>query len=167
MADSSKLPRVQTALTAFMGNIKGKNDRLGLIDFSDRIKYNSGVQSFDASFKNTLDARVKSLRAEGNTAVIDSVLEAYNTLQELNDPLAINAIVVMTDGKENASRTNITNLERVLTQGKVPVVVFSIAFGKDADTGIMKRLAEVTNGQFRQAETFNIEELYKLISTYF
>ena len=167
MADSSKLPRVQTALTAFMANIKGKNDRLGLIDFSDRIKYNSGVQSFDASFKNTLDARVKSLRAEGNTAVIDSVLEAYNTLQELNDPLAINAIVVMTDGKENASRTNITNLERVLTQGKVPVVVFSIAFGKDADTGIMKRLAEVTNGQFRQAETFNIEELYKLISTYF
>ncbi len=167
MADSSKLPRVKTALTAFMANIKGKTDRLGLIDFSDRIKYNSGVQSFDASFKNTLDARVKSLRAEGNTAVIDSVLEAYNNLQELNDPQAINAIVVMTDGKENASRTSIASLEKSLTQGKVPVVVFSIAFGKDADTGIMKRLAEVTNGQFRQAETFNIEELYKLISTYF
>jgi len=47
------------------------------------------------------------------------------------------------------------------------VVIFSIAFGKDADTSIMKRLADVTNGQFRQAETFNIEELYKLISTYF
>ena len=167
MSDSSKLPRMQTALTAFMDNIKGKNDRLGLIDFSDRIKYNSGVQSFDAAFKNTLAARVKSMRAEGNTAVIDSVLEAYNALQGLNDPLAINAIVVMTDGKENASRTKLSSLERTITQGNVPVVVFSIAFGKDADTSIMKRLAEVTNGQFRQAETFNIEELYKLISTYF
>ena len=167
MADSSKLPRVQTALTAFMANIKGKNDRLGLIDFSDRIKFNSGVKAFDTDFKNTLEARVKSLRAEGNTAVIDSVLEAYNALQQLNDPQAINAIVVMTDGKENASRTKMTTLESTITQGKVPVVVFSIAFGKDADTSIMKRLAEVTKGQFRQAETFNIEELYKLISTYF
>ena len=167
MADSSKLPRVKTALTAFMGNINGKTDRLGLIDFSDRIKYNSGVQSFDAAFKNILVTRVNSLRPEGNTAVVDSVLEAYNNLQELNDLQAINAIVVMTDGKENASRTSMASLEKTLTQGKVPVVVFSIAFGKDADTGIMKRLAEVTNGQFRQAETFNIEELYKLISTYF
>ncbi len=167
MADASKLPRVKTALTAFMGNINGKTDRLGLIDFSDHIKYNSGVHSFDAAFKSTLVTRVNSLRAEGNTAVVDSVLEAYNTLQQLNDPQAINAIVVMTDGKENASRTNMATLEKTISQGKVPVVIFSIAFGKDADTSIMKRLADVTNGQFRQAETFNIEELYKLISTYF
>ena len=167
MADASKLPRVKTALTAFMGNINGKTDRLGLIDFSDHIKYNSGVQSFDAAFKSTLVTRVNGLRAEGNTAVVDSVLEAYNTLQQLNDPQAINAIVVMTDGKENASRTNMAALEKSISQGKVPVVIFSIAFGKDADTSIMKRLADVTNGQFRQAETFNIEELYKLISTYF
>ena len=167
MADASKLPRVKTALTAFMDNIKGKTDRLGLIDFSDHIKYNSGVQSFDAAFKSTLVTRVNSLRAEGNTAVVDSVLEAYNALQQLDDPQAINAIVVMTDGKENASRTKIASLEKTITQGKVPVVIFSIAFGQDADTTIMKRLADVTNGQFRQAETFNIEELYKLISTYF
>jgi len=73
----------------------------------------------------------------------------------------------MTDGRENASRTNLSSLERTISQGKVPVVIFSIAFGRDADTSIMKRLAEVTNGQFRQAETFDIEELYKLISTYF
>jgi Ca-activated chloride channel family protein len=167
MNDASKLPRVKTALTAFMDNIKGKTDRLGLIDFSDHIKYNSGVKSFDATFKNTLVTRVNSMRAEGNTAVIDSVQEAYTALQQLNDPLAINAIVVMTDGKENSSHTSLNSLEKTITQGKVPVVVFSIAFGKDADTTIMKRLAEVTNGQFRQAETFNIEELYKLISTYF
>ena len=167
MADASKLPRVKTALTAFMGNINGKTDRLGLIDFSDHIKYNSGVQSFDAAFKSTLVTQVNSLRPEGNTAVVDSVLEAYNNLQDLNDPLAINAIVVMTDGKENASRTKMATLEKSISQGKVPVVIFSIAFGKDADTSIMKRLAEVTNGQFRQAETINIEELYKLISTYF
>ena len=88
-------------------------------------------------------------------------------MQAQGDPTAINAIVVMTDGIENSSHTPDTTLENDLTHAKVPVVVFSIAFGSDADTSVMKRLASLTNGQFRQAETFNIEELYKILSTYF
>jgi Ca-activated chloride channel family protein len=100
--------------------------------------------------------------------VYDSVLAAFQILQAQGNANSINAIVVMTDGKENASKqTNLNNLKAALTQAKVPVVVFSIAFGKDADTTDMKALAEATKGQFRQAESFNIEELYKIISTYF
>jgi len=49
----------------------------------------------------------------------------------------------------------------------VPVVVFSIAFGNDADPSIMKSLADATKGQFREANSFNILDLYKIISTYF
>ena len=88
-------------------------------------------------------------------------------MQAQGDSQAINAIVVMTDGIENSSRISDSTLEHNLTGAKVPVVVFSIAFGSDADTSVMKRLASLTNGQFRQAETFNIEELYKILSTYF
>ena len=47
------------------------------------------------------------------------------------------------------------------------MVIFSIAFGSDADPAIMKKLADATKGQFRKADSFNIEDLYKLISTYF
>lgn len=168
MADASKLARAQTAVKSFISNIKGKNDKLGLIDFSDRVKYNSGMKTVSDEYKTSLTNYVSRMSATGNTAVYDSVLDAYNELQKLNDTQAINAIVVMTDGKENSStRTNLKKLETTLTGGKVPVVVFSIAFGKDADINDMKRLAEVTKGQFRQAETINIEELYKIISTYF
>jgi Ca-activated chloride channel family protein len=168
MSSSSKLPKVKTALNAFVAIINGKNDRLALIDFADTIKYNSGLQAVNDAYKTQLTRYVTDMSATGNTAVLDSVLEAYNLLQKQGDPQAINAIVVMTDGKENASRaTNTANLERTLTGARVPVVVFSIAFGEDADTAIMQRLATATKGQFRQANTFNIEELYKIISTYF
>ena len=168
MADASKLPKVQTALLSFIGNIKGQKDRLGLIDFSDHIKYNSSLLPVNPANKDTLTHWVSQMSADGNTAVLDSVLDAYNELQKLGDSQAINAIVVMTDGRENSStRTNLSKLQNTLTNAKVPVVVFSIAFGKDADVTIMKGLAQVTKGQFRQAESLNIEELYQLISTYF
>jgi Ca-activated chloride channel homolog len=166
MAESSKLPRVQGALTSFIASIVGKNDKLGLIDFSDHIKYNSGLKQVTDAYKSTLTARVKGMKADGNTAILDSVNEAYNQLQQLKDTQAINAIVVMTDGKENSSKISVSTLQNTITKGQVPVVVFSIAFGSDADTSIMKLLAQITNGQFRQAETFNIEDLYKLIATY-
>ena len=147
MADASKLPRAQTALVSFISNIKGKNDRLGLIEFSDRIKYNSGLKPVTTEYKDGLSTYVMRMTASGNTAVYDGVLAAYEQLQSQGDPTAINAIVVMTDGKENASkRTNLGKLQKTLTGGKVPVVVFSIAFGKDADTNDMKGLAEIDQG---------------------
>lgn len=168
MSTSDKLPKVKTALVSFIGNISGKKDRLGLIEFGDSVKYSSGLGLVTQTYKNQIISRVNSMGAGGNTAVLDSVLEAYNQLQKLGDSEAINAIVVMTDGKENASRQiKLDALAQTITRGKVPVVVFSIAFGSDADTTIMKRLAEATNGQYRPANSFNIEELYKIISTYF
>lgn len=168
MADASKLPRVQTALLSFIGNIKGQKDRLELIDFSDHIKYNSGLLQVNPTHKDEITRWVSQMNADGNTAVLDSVLSAFDDLQKLGDTQAINAIVVMTDGRENSStRTSLSQLQKTLANAKVPVVVFSIAFGKDADVTIMKSVAQVTKGQFRQAETINIEELYQLISTYF
>ncbi len=168
MDDASKLPKVKNALVSFIGQISGKKDRVGLISFSSSINYSSGIQTLTADYRNSLTAEVQGLDAGGNTAILDAVLEAYNQIQALGDSQAINAIVVMTDGIENAStHTNLSGLANTLSRGKVPVVVFSIAFGSDADTSIMKRLADATKGQFRQADSFNIEDLYKIISTYF
>ena len=167
MASSNKLPKAKSALVSFIGQISGKKDRVGLISFSSGINLNIGLQTLTDDYKTSLTDQVNSLDAGGNTAILDAVLEAYNQIQAQGDSQAINAIVVMTDGIENAStHTNLNGLANTLAQGKVPVVVFSIAFGSDADSTIMKRLADATKGQFRQADSFNIEDLYKIISTY-
>lgn len=168
MGDSSKLPKAQTALTSFINNIRGKNDKLGVVEFSHIIKSNSDLKPVTQEYKDSLNATVRKMTASGNTAIYDGVLAAFDLLQAKGSTEAINAIVVMTDGKENSStRTNLAKLKAALAGAKIPVVIFSISFGKDADTTDMKALAEATKGQFRQAETINIEELYKIISTYF
>ncbi len=168
MDDPNKLPKVKEALNAFIDNIKGSRDRVALIDFSDHIKYSSALDTATASYKESLKQAVGNMSASGNTAILDAVLEAFTQLETQNDSQAINAIVVMTDGKENSSaRISEPNLVNMLSTAKVPVVVFSIAFGSDADPSIMKSLADATHGQFREANSFNILDLYKIISTYF
>jgi Ca-activated chloride channel homolog len=168
MGDSSKLPNAKTALVSFVNQINGKNDRLGLISFSTSVTLQQPIQAISADYKSTLIETINSLKAGGNTAIMDAVLKAYTELQNRGDPQAINAIVVMTDGLENSSRnTTDSGLVKTISTGKVPVVIFSIAFGADADTTIMKKLADATKGQFRKADTIDIEDLYKLISTYF
>jgi Ca-activated chloride channel homolog len=100
--------------------------------------------------------------------LIDAVWEAYDNLQRSGGTEAINAVVVMTDGLENASVYGASDLQRRFEQEQaVDVVVFTIAFGGDADADLLQQVARMGNGQFRRADETDIEELYRIISTYF
>jgi hypothetical protein len=76
----------------------------------------------------------------------------------------------MTDGKENASAITLKRLITKLQQGNergVPVVVFGIAYGEDADTEALDAIAEATGGQTYVGTIETIRNLYKILSTYF
>jgi hypothetical protein len=49
----------------------------------------------------------------------------------------------------------------------VPVAVFAIAYGKDADYKTLQSLADSTGGQVREGNLDTIRQLYKILSTYF
>jgi Ca-activated chloride channel family protein len=104
----------------------------------------------------------------GDTALLDAVDLAYGSLQRRADTERINAIVVMTDGLENHSSISLKKLlSKLESQEDVPVVVFCIAYGKDADRATLQRIAEATGGQLREGDLETIRELYKILSTYF
>ncbi|HEX9077692.1 MAG TPA: VWA domain-containing protein, partial [Anaerolineae bacterium] len=82
----------------------------------------------------------------------------------------INAIVVMTDGIENASNLNLSGLSNKVKRGNqtgVPVVIFCIAYGSDADLNVLGNIADPTGGFARRADPDTIRRLYKILSTYF
>ncbi|MCB0133148.1 MAG: VWA domain-containing protein, partial [Caldilineaceae bacterium] len=84
------------------------------------------------------------------------------------DDQAINALVVMTDGNENESDRTLRDLQRLVDGTDGPgLVIFTIAFGRDADEAMLNNIATIGNGQFRRADETDIEELYRIISTYF
>ena len=117
--------------------------------------------------RSNLISAVDQLQAGGNTALLDAISVAYDRLQQLNDPSRINAIVVMTDGMENASNISLSRLTGKLKGGSVPVVVFAIAYGSDADLSYLQQIAAATNGQTYQGTVETIRQLYKILSTYF
>ncbi|MCB0052956.1 MAG: VWA domain-containing protein, partial [Caldilinea sp.] len=93
---------------------------------------------------------------------------AVATLQREDQPDAINAVVVMTDGLENESGYNLYDLQSLVRQSpSLPIVIFTIGFGNDADEETLSEMARIGGGQFRRAGEADIEELYRIISTYF
>ena len=47
------------------------------------------------------------------------------------------------------------------------MIIFSIAYGGDADYAMLQTLADASGGQVKQGTTETIRELYKILSTYF
>jgi len=164
----AKLALTQEALKSFVSQIRGDQDQVGLIEFGTGIKSVERLRPLDDAQRQVLMARIDWMEADGDTALLDAVWQAYDRLQETADSQAINALVVMTDGRENASSRGLADLTwRLEKPGAVDVVTFTIAFGGDADEALLRRIAEAGDGQFRRADETDIEELYRIISTYF
>jgi Ca-activated chloride channel family protein len=164
----TKLTRTKEALQAFVDQIKGDRDEVGLIEFGSDIKLFEPLRPLDDNNRQELIQQIGNMESKGETAMIDAIWEAYGDLQETEDTEAINAIVVMTDGRENNSFYTESDLRRRFEgEQTVPVVVFTIAFGSDADDALLQEIADIGNGQFRRAGETDIKELYKIISTYF
>jgi Ca-activated chloride channel family protein len=123
-----------------------------------------------ATNRETLRSTISGLQSGGDTALLDAISLAYDRLQQRQDKERINAIVVMTDGKENNSQIRLRDLTAKLQRGNqsgVPVVVFCVAYGDDADLNTLQQISDATGGQTRRGSTETIRELYKLLSTYF
>jgi len=163
-----KLARTQEALKAFVTQIRGDRDQVGLIEFGTDIKSIEELQPLDDVRRQGIIERIDRMEADGETALLDAVWHGYDSLQHAADDEAINALVVMTDGRENASTRGLVDLTWRFDQGgAVDVVVFTIAFGRGADEALLESIADAGNGQFRRADETDIEELYRIISTYF
>ncbi len=162
-----KLSQAQEALHAFLDQIRGDVERVGMIEFATWPS--TVVQLGDLGANRALlERQVDELVASGDTALLDAVYEAYLQLQNLGDTERINAIVAMTDGRENASDLSLRQLVRELErESRVPIVIFCIAYGRDADIRTLQEIAEPTGGQVREGDLETIQDLYKILSTYF
>lgn len=163
----AKLDAAKQALRTFLDQIQGDQERVGLIQFSSYVDTLVPLGELGSN-RATLETAIDGLESSENTALIDAVTEAYQQLEGLGDSERINAIVVMTDGKENASYTSLSALVAQLRQTTpIQVVVFCVAYGDDADMGTLQSIAEPSGGQVLKGDPDTIRNLYKILSTYF
>jgi Ca-activated chloride channel family protein len=140
------------------------DDQVGLRIFSTGLGAGQSADSLDVvaigargDNREELVRRVNDLVPTNGTPLYTATDDAYNDMLAGFDEDRINAIVLLTDGR-NEDRNN-NDLEGLLRQLREqaesesarPVRVFAIAYGKDADLETLRRIAEATNASVYDA----------------
>ena len=156
-----KLYGAKDALLSFIDQIEGDRDRVALVSFESDVRE---IQRLGQLDRERLGASIRGLRAGGGTMLYDAVAHAFGKLEQQHDPQRINVIVAMTDGQ---SEGDIEVLESRVRQADFPVLIFTVAYGEDADLDVLKRIARMGDGQAYPSDPETIEKLYQLLSAFF
>ena len=159
--EGEKIRGAKGALLSFMEQIEGDRDRVALVPFSSEVK---AVEPLGPADRPSLEARILGLKAGGGTALYDAVAFAYEDLQAKGDSDHINVIVAMTDGQSSG---NISVIESKVGGERLPVVIFTVGYGSDADFDVLQRIARLGEGQAYPSDEETIEQLYELLSAFF
>jgi Ca-activated chloride channel family protein len=96
-----------------------------------------------------LRKKIGSLTPNGGTALYATARASVKFVRESFDPQRINAVVLLTDGKnEYPGDTDLAGLVRSLTaeDESVAVRVFTIGYGDDADLPTLREIAQASRG---------------------
>src|ERR1700674_362442 len=142
---TTKLGLVKAALLAALDQI-GDADQVGLWSFSDQYQEVVPVGTV-ATQRARLKGAVTSLAPGGGTLLSSTIGAGLDQMKKLVNPNYITAMVVLTDGADNASGTSaLGNLTK--TESSQPaessVRVFTIAYGVDANRDVLRQIAEAS-----------------------
>ncbi len=110
-----------------------------------------------AGQRETIARSVTDLTPLNGTPLYTATQDAYDDMLAGFDPTRINAIVLLSDGRNEDDRNDdlealIENLrEQAEGENADPVRIFAIAYGGDADLETLRRIAEATNAQVYDA----------------
>lgn len=136
-----KLAEVVTAARTFALSSSAE-DQMFAVNFNERVS--AGL------FTNLPDDLVRAIygtRAEGRTALYDATVQALDRLQAGRPEKK--ALIVISDGGDNASRHSLAELLKTAEQSSALVYTVGIFDDDDPDRnpGVLKRLAQVTGGE--------------------
>jgi Flp pilus assembly protein TadG len=101
-----------SAAKTFTGQFSAGRDKIGAVSFADNVylhsKPTSNFQStlgYTNSY-GTVNGELDTIACAGGTATPQAIMVAYNELYKLNQPGALNVIVVETDGRPNTITVN-------------------------------------------------------------
>ncbi len=176
----SKLELAKQAAVNSLAQFDG-NDRVGLWMFSTKLvgdrDYRELVpigpmsQQIDGGQRRAvLRERIEGLPPQGGTGLYDTSLASYQFVRAHQNPESINAVVLLTDGKnEDEGITLQALLDQLRTeQGDQSVRLFTIAYGDDADQGTLKRIAETTSGAaYNSSNPTSINQVFTAVISNF
>jgi Ca-activated chloride channel family protein len=171
MEENGKLDQAKAGLGAFLQRILPE-DRVGLVTFS------SGAQVVVepaplGQDRVALDDAIQAMRPTGKTAIYDGLLTGKQALDALpapeNGEERIKAIVLLTDGEENASKATFDQLKQEFDESGVSI--FPVAYGstsdQDAATKTLQSIVDFSKTILVKGDTGEIGTIFDNLSRYF
>ncbi len=136
------------------------DDRVGLAAFSTApdgtltpgaVAPVTEIRDGKEQFVSTLS----TLGGVADTPLYAAVAQFSATQSASWDPERINAIVLLSDGRDDTAVATVSKegmlAQLAATQDAAPVNVFTLAYGGDADVATLREISAVTGGQFYEA----------------
>ncbi len=157
-------------------------DRVGLWIFSTELAGNKEYQELvplgpvgerlgGRPRRAELLERIRGLVPVAGTPLYDTASAGFDFIRRHGAPGTINAVVLLTDGKnENPAGIELgTLLGRLRTeQGDESVRMFTIAYGADADLGVLRQIAQTTNGAaYDSSDPTSIDRVFTAVVSNF
>ncbi|WP_161569263.1 VWA domain-containing protein [Candidatus Oscillochloris fontis] len=172
MDEGQKMVGARQAAQAFVGMLRS-DDQVALIGFNDQVAV---LEPFTAD-QIVLDAAIRRLRAEGGTALYDSIVAGVDLLR---DQPGRRALVVLTDGQDCRDLASCPNdvgssisLNAAIAYANAanqPVTVIGLGErGSPGDDGIdeavLERIAAETRGSYAYSpDAVALADLYRQIA---
>ena len=147
-AGTTRLQLAQAAAVHGLAQLSD-TDEVGLWAFPDQGQVYWQYLAIDplGPRRNEMTTRIQQLIPAGGTPLYAVTRKAAEEIRKTARADTINAIVVMTDGKnENPDDTDLDGLIRQLSNQAFEggIRVFTIAYGQDADVDTLKRISEAS-----------------------
>jgi len=143
---TNKRKDVMSAAQAFL-NASHPKDEMFIVNFNRRPWLALSSSHAFTNDRSELKATLAETRAEGTTALYDALKLALDHLNESSRQRK--ALVVLSDGGDNASTVNLDDVLRTAQQSSATIYCIGIydPFQKDRNPAALKRIAKVTGGE--------------------
>lgn len=170
------LDEAQAGAKAFVGSL-GERDQVTFAPFDHAVHPERGpVRLGDTGARTRIATEIDMTAADGGTALYDAIALAHERalVRAAKAPGSIHAVVVMTDGRDEGSRTTLPALRERLRRaassdasGEAPVKLFTIAYGSGAETKVLDEIAEAAGGWSGRGSVETIREVYVEVASFF
>jgi Ca-activated chloride channel homolog len=171
MQEKGKIAAAKKGAANFIRAME-KEDQIAVITFGSNVALLKPVAPV-REVGEGLATQVEGLFAEGQTAMYDAAIQAFNEIEKARKtPQGANrlyGIVLLSDGKDTSSKKSLSDLKDMMkdTEAADGTRLFTVAYGDDADGDLLKQLADRSNARFLKGNAENIEKVYHQISAYF
>ena len=169
MEDNGKLDQAKAGLETFLARILPE-DRVGLVSFSTGPTVEVAPAPLSENRIPLSDA-IQRLRPQGKTAIYDALLAAKQSLESVpaEKEERIKAIVLLTDGEENASTTSFDQLKQTFDESGISI--FPVAYGTESDqaeaTKTLQSIVDFSRTILVKGSTGDVGQIFDNLSRYF